>query len=130
MTAVTDEAGEAQGAARAEVAGSAETASPHVEAKSRPLYWRILRLRHVHPNGWQRAILGEGAIAVAAILVLADRASAWILVVLPLTVALVVKGHDVLAGLIAPVSAGATSYDETATAPPEGDAVVDEEEEI
>jgi hypothetical protein len=66
-----------------------------------PLYPRLLRLRHVRPNGWQRAVLGEGAIALAAVLVLADVASAWTLLVLPLGVAALVKGHDVLAGLLA-----------------------------
>jgi hypothetical protein len=67
----------------------------------RPLYPRLLRLRHVRPNGWQRAVLGEGAIALAAVLVLADVASAWTLLVLPLGVAALVKAHDVLAGLLA-----------------------------
>ncbi len=67
---------------------------------SRPLYPRLLRLRHIHPNAWQRAALGEGALAVAALLVLADLASAWTLLVLPVTVALVVKAHDVLEGIL------------------------------
>lgn len=66
--------------------------------RSRPLYPRLLRLRHIHPNAWQRALLGEGALGVAVLLVLADLATAWTLLVLPLAVALVVKAHDVLAG--------------------------------
>ena len=66
-----------------------------------PLYPRLLRLRHVHPNGWQRAVLGEGALAVAGVLVLADLATAWTLLVLPVAVAAVVKTHDVLAGALA-----------------------------
>jgi hypothetical protein len=65
-----------------------------------PLYWRVLRLRSVHPNGWQRAILVEGVGAVAVILVLADVASAWTLLALPLVAAAVVKGHDVLAAML------------------------------
>jgi hypothetical protein len=65
-----------------------------------PAYWRLLRLRHVHPNGWQRALLVEGVLAVAAILTLADVASAWTLLALPLAAALVVKGHDLLAGML------------------------------
>ena len=67
-----------------------------------PLYWRMLRLRWVHPNGWQRALLVEGVVGVAVVLVLADVASAWTLLVLPLASAIVVKAHDVLAGLLAP----------------------------
>ena len=67
-----------------------------------PLYSRLLRLRHVTPNAWQRAVLGEGALAVAVLLVLADLATAWTLVALPLAVAAVVKAHDALAGFLAP----------------------------
>jgi hypothetical protein len=63
-----------------------------------PLYWRMLRLRHVRPSGWQRALLVEGVLAVAVTLVLADVASAWTLLVLPLATAAVVKGHDILTG--------------------------------
>jgi len=66
----------------------------------RPLYPRLLHLQHIHPNAWQRAVLGEGAVALAALLVLADLATAWTLLVLPLAVAAVVKGHDLLAGLL------------------------------
>lgn len=71
---------------------------PEAPRKAKPLYWRILQLRYVHPNSWQRAVFFEGSIAVAAILVLADLASAWLLLVLPVAVAVVVKGHDVLVG--------------------------------
>jgi hypothetical protein len=67
----------------------------------RPLYPRLLRLRAVHPNAWQRALLGEGALAIAVLLVLADLATAWTLLVLPLAVAAVVKAHDLLAGILA-----------------------------
>ena len=68
--------------------------------KKRPLYIRLLRLRHIAPNAVQRALLGEGVIAVAILLVLADLASAWTLLVLPLAVAGVVKANDALAGLL------------------------------
>ena len=66
-----------------------------------PLYPRLLRLHNIHPNAWQRALLGEGALGLAVLLVLADLATAWTLLVLPLAVAAVVKAHDLLAGLIA-----------------------------
>ena len=45
-------------------------------------------------------MLGEGALAVAALLVLADLATAWTLPVLPLAVAAIVKAHDLLAGAL------------------------------
>jgi hypothetical protein len=74
----------------------------------RPLYHRLLRLRHISPSGWQRAAFADGPLVVAIVLVLADLASAWTLLVLPLAVAVVVKSHDVLAGLLArpPASRG------------------------
>ncbi|MCW2544205.1 MAG: Collagen alpha-5(VI) chain [Frankiales bacterium] len=68
-----------------------------VKEKS-PLYPRLLRLRHVHPNAWQRALLGEGMAGLGALLVMADLASGWAIVVLPVAMAVVVKSHDVLAG--------------------------------
>ena len=70
---------------------------PHV-----PLYPRLLRLRHLRLSGWQRALLGEGPLVVAVLLVLADLATAWTLLVLPLAVAALVKLHDVVAGLLQP----------------------------
>ena len=66
----------------------------------KPLYPRLLRLRHVHPNAWQRAALGEGAIGVGVLLSMADLATAWTIVALPVAVAAIVKAHDVLQGLL------------------------------
>ena len=83
------------------VGSAASAGSQATEAATkRPLYPRLLGLRHIGPNAWQRALLGEGALALAVLLVLADVATAWTLLVLPLTVALVVKAHDGLAGLL------------------------------
>src|SRR3954467_11791808 len=67
-------------------------------ARAYPLYWRMLRLHHVRPNGWQRAVLVEGVTAVAVPPGRAAGGSAWTLVVLPGAAALLVKGHDVVAG--------------------------------
>ncbi|MCW2572189.1 MAG: Collagen alpha-5(VI) chain [Frankiales bacterium] len=80
-----------------EIETTPDVAEPEPKAKQ-PLYPRLLRLRHIHPNAWQRALLGEGALALALLLVLADLATAWALLVLPLAVAAVVKAHDLLAG--------------------------------
>ncbi len=65
-----------------------------------PLYPRLLRLRHIHPNAWQRAALGEGAIGAGVLLSMADLASAWTIVALPVAVAVIVKAHDALQGLL------------------------------
>lgn len=86
----------------------ARTPGGQPDKPGRPLYPRLLRLRHIRPNAWQRAALGEGALAVAALLVLADLASAWTLLVLPVTVALMVKAHDVLEGVLATERADAS----------------------
>jgi hypothetical protein len=84
---------------------------PHKE----PLYPRLLQLRNVHPNGWQRALLVEGMALLGGIVALADRATAWAPVILPVGAAMVVKFHDVLAGAL-PRRASATR-DADVTAP-------------
>ncbi len=66
----------------------------------RPRRPGLLRLQHLHPNPWQRAALDAGAPVVALLLVLADLATAWTLLVLPVAVAAVVKSHDLVAGLL------------------------------
>ncbi len=75
-----------------------EPAQP--QSSKKPLYPRLLRLGHIEPNAWQRAVLGEGAIGAGVLLAMADLASAWTIVVLPVAVAGVVKAHDALQGLL------------------------------
>lgn len=65
------------------------------------IYGRLLRLRHIRPNAWQRALFIEGSLVAGIVLVLADLASAWLIPVLPVAVAAVVKFHDLLAGALA-----------------------------
>ena len=67
-------------------------------SRRRPLYARLLRLRHLQPTGWQRALLSDGTLVLAGLLVLADLATPWALLALPVAVAVVVKAHDVLVG--------------------------------
>ena len=77
-----------------------EDADDAAPKDKKPLYPRLLRLRHIAPNAWQRAVLGEGAIGVGVLLAMADLASAWTIVALPVAVAGVVKAHDALQGLL------------------------------
>lgn len=70
------------------------------DGRPAPMYWRVLRLRHIRPNGWLRALFFEGSVALAVVLVLAEAASVWTIVVLPLVVAIIVKANDVLVGSI------------------------------
>jgi hypothetical protein len=81
-------------------AGPSAAGAVGASAKQDPLYWRVLRLKHIRPNGWQRALLVEGVLTLAAVLTLADVATAWTLVVLPLVAAGIAKTHDVLAGYL------------------------------
>lgn len=78
---------------------------------SRPLYARLLRLRHITPSGLLCFVFLEGAIALGALLALAELVSWWGVIVLPLTVAVMVKLNDVIAGFLprpaAPVAARA-----------------------
>jgi hypothetical protein len=68
--------------------------------KPDPLYPRLLQLKNVHPNGWQRAALVEGMALLGALAALADRATSWAPLILPVVAAGVVKFHDVLAGVL------------------------------
>jgi hypothetical protein len=104
---------------RTDEAAPEEAPAPAAPAK-RPLYPRLLRLRNIAPNGWQRAALGEGALALAVVLVLADVASAWTLLALPLGVAGVVKGHDLLAGVLRTTSPAAPAVDPEEREPDSG----------
>ena len=82
---------------------SAAPAVEHrVEPARRPLYPRLLRLRRLRLRGWQRVLLSDGSLLLSVLLVLADLATAWTLLVLPFAVAAVVKLHDVAAGLLPP----------------------------
>ncbi|MDQ1706345.1 MAG: hypothetical protein QOF18_2711 [Frankiaceae bacterium] len=94
------------------------TAAAQPQPTKPPLYWRALRLRHVHPNGWQRAVLVEGVLSVAVVLTLSDVASAWTLLVLPAASMLIVKAHDLLAGLLEPGPPGASAPARMQKAPP------------
>ena len=74
--------------------------------EKRPLYLRLLQLKHLQPNAWQRALLGEGMILLGLLLAMADLASAWAIMVLPIAVGGLVKSHDVLTGWLAENPAG------------------------
>jgi uncharacterized membrane protein (DUF485 family) len=64
------------------------------------LYVRALRLRHLQLPTWLRFTLAEGSVVLGLLLALAEVASAWVIVVLPLAVAAMVKFHDVLQGAL------------------------------
>ncbi len=64
-----------------------------------PLYARVLRLRALRPGGLLCFLFFEGAVTLGALLGFAELASWWAVVVLPATVAAMVKLNDVLAAM-------------------------------
>ena len=63
------------------------------------LYARALRLKHIHPGGLMCFLLFEGAIALAALMVLAEFVTWQSVILLPLAVAIVMKINDTVAGV-------------------------------
>ncbi|MEV1146803.1 hypothetical protein [Micromonospora sp. NPDC049799] len=76
--------------------GSWATVAVDVE-RSRPLYARALRLRFVNPGGVLCFVFFEGAVALAALLALAELVTWWAVLILPATVAVMVKFNDLVA---------------------------------
>lgn len=70
------------------------------EPDERPLYARMLGLRHVMPSGFLCFVFLEGAVALGFLLALAELVSWWGVLVLPATVAVMVKLNDVVAGAL------------------------------
>ncbi len=68
------------------------------EAKNRPLYARVLGLQYLRPSGLLCFLYFEGAIALGALLALAELVDWWVVLVLPATIAVMVKINDVIAG--------------------------------
>jgi len=65
-----------------------------------PMYARLLRLRHVSPSGFLCFVFLEGAVALGILLALAELVSWWGVLMLPITVAVMVKLNDVVAGAL------------------------------
>jgi hypothetical protein len=70
-------------------------------SRDQPLYARMLRLRHLAPSGFLCFVFLEGAVALGMLLALAELVSWWGVLVLPATVAGMVKLNDVIAGMLA-----------------------------
>ena len=79
-----------------------EIRSRRAESADRPLYARALRLHHLAPSGLLCFVFLEGAVVLGILLALAELVSWWGVLVLPVTVALMVKFNDLVAGTFAP----------------------------
>jgi hypothetical protein len=67
----------------------------------RPLYARLLGLRHIHPSGLMCFLFLEGAAAFGVLLALTELVSWWAIVILPVSIAVMVKINDLVAGAVA-----------------------------
>jgi hypothetical protein len=72
--------------------------APVVQDSQRPLYARVLRLRHIEPGKLACAAFFEGSIVLAMMLAFVDLVSWYGVLALPVTVAAMVKFNDVVAG--------------------------------
>ena len=63
------------------------------------IYHRMLRLRHYRPGPLMTGLLFEGSIVVPVVLSLAEILEWWSVLVVPVTVAALVKFNDVVVGL-------------------------------
>jgi hypothetical protein len=84
------------------------------QARQQPLYARMLGLQYLAPSGFLCFVFLEGAVALGVLLALAELVSWWGVIVLPATVAVMVKLNDVIAGA---VSRPAAAADRAATPP-------------
>ncbi|MEU9509799.1 hypothetical protein AB0D32_26360 [Micromonospora sp. NPDC048170] len=73
---------------------------PADEERYRPLYARFLGLRFVNPGGVLCFLFFEGTVALAALLALAELVTWWAVLVLPATVAVMVKLNDMVAAMV------------------------------
>lgn len=75
------------------------------EVRYRPMYARALGLRHLHPGGMLCFAYLEGSVALSLLLALAELVSWWVVLILPVSVALMVKVNDWVAGAVARAAA-------------------------
>jgi hypothetical protein len=76
------------------------------EARHRPMYARVLGLQYLRPSSLLCFAFFEGAVALSALLALAELAQWWVVLVLPLSVAAMVKLNDVIAGAVLRAGSG------------------------
>lgn len=66
----------------------------------RPWYARALRIKHLYLSNVWCVLYFEGSIALAVLMALTELVSWWVVLVLPLAVAVMVKLNDVVAGAL------------------------------
>lgn len=71
------------------------------DVRLQPLYARVLGLQYVNPGGVLCFVFFEGAIVLGILLAFAELGSWWAVLLLPASVAVMVKINDVVAGAVA-----------------------------
>lgn len=72
---------------------------------TRPLYFRLLRVRHLKVRPWLAFLLFEGSFGLGILLALADIVNYWGIIVIPVAVAAMVKINDMITGaMLAPLA--------------------------
>ncbi|MCD0447148.1 hypothetical protein LO763_26375 [Glycomyces sp. A-F 0318] len=66
----------------------------------RPWYARMLRLKHLYLSNVWCVLLFEGVLALAVLMALTELVSWWVVLILPLAVAAMVKLNDFIAGTL------------------------------
>jgi hypothetical protein len=66
----------------------------------RPLYARLLRLRHLRLTQLTTFVLFEGSVLIALVFALAEIVSWWGVLAIPVAVAVMVKVNDIVAGVL------------------------------
>jgi hypothetical protein len=89
--------------------------------RDQPLYARTLGLRHVTPSGFLCFVFLEGSVALGFLLALAELVSWWGVLVLPITVAVMVKLNDVVAGALTKPASPQTQPQPRPQVPRQGD---------
>ncbi|GAA2302243.1 hypothetical protein GCM10009853_068510 [Glycomyces scopariae] len=69
-----------------------------VSRPRRPWYARALGIRHLYLSNVMCVLLFEGSVALAVLMALTELVSWWVVLILPLTVAAMVKLNDLVAG--------------------------------
>jgi hypothetical protein len=64
----------------------------------RPLYFRLLRVRHLKARPWVVFLLFEGSVALGALLALAEIVNWWGVLAVPVAVGAMVKVNDAVVG--------------------------------
>ncbi|WP_369077222.1 hypothetical protein [Symbioplanes lichenis] len=85
---------------RPRAAAASNPARVEADKAHRPMYARMLRLRHVAPSGFLCFVFLEGTVALGILLALAELVSWWGVLVLPAAVAGMVKLNDMVAGVL------------------------------